>query len=179
MQLNLCLFNASLSNTTSPVFYACLLLNILVSMTWRCCQSFLLSYYFSLPCSDLQVFLWMHSSQCLTPLKLKLDCELLTFLTGLMLLQPDIMIINRIWHMSQLQHSTAADCLDQPWHLTLNETFLSITSAHTHTCNYAHSSTRLTFYNTNVNTEWLKTISLNLTYVKWPNVSAFENQFAR
>ena len=58
-------------------------------------------------------------------LKLTLDCELLTFVTGLTLPPPDIMIINEKWHMSQMQHSRAVDCLDQLWHLTLNKTFLS------------------------------------------------------
>lgn len=49
-----------------------------------------------------------------------------------MLLQPDIMIINKVWHMSPWHRSLDAHWLDQPWHLTLNKRLHQIL-AHTPT----------------------------------------------
>lgn len=78
------------------------------------------------------LFSFAERLQYLASVNFKLDCELLTLLTGLMFFQHDIMIINRIWHMSQLHYCYAADCLDQPWHLTLNKPFC-LSNTHTHT----------------------------------------------
>lgn len=53
------------------------------------------------------------------------------------LLQPDIMIINKVWHMSPWHRSLDAHWLDQPWHLTLNKhlhQILTHTPTNTHIC---------------------------------------------
>lgn len=55
--------------------------------------------------------------------------------------------------MSELHQRTAEDCLDQLWHVALNENVPSFKHTRTHTCKYAHGKSRETFYDM-INCQW-------------------------